>query len=119
VVWGIKALAAPVVGDRDDAAVVLGSAHAPAGMLAGDEPSLSIDGVAVGIVGRLAEDADLTVRLVIAQHPVVRNIRPDQIAARKEIGRSFRPAASGEKFVHLRTGVEQPCKSLIEYLVVG
>src|SRR5262245_31908168 len=107
VVWRIEALAAPIVSYGGDAAVVLGAADAPARMLAGDEPSFAIDSVAIGVVARLAKDADLSVRFVIAKHPVVRYVGPDQIAAGRKIGRSLRPTASGEKLVHLRTGVEQ------------
>ena len=47
VVRRIEALALPAVGDGDDRAVMLGAADAAAGMLAGDQPALAVDRVAV------------------------------------------------------------------------
>src|SRR5262249_41703101 len=41
-----------------DGTVIFGSHHAPAAMLAGDEPALTVAGVAVGEIGGLPEDAD-------------------------------------------------------------
>ena len=58
---------------------MLGPDDAPAAVLAGDEPPQTVDGVAVGVVGRLTEDADRAVALVVTQHPVVGDVREDEV----------------------------------------
>src|SRR5471030_752227 len=61
-------------------------------MFATDQPSLIVDGIAVRVVGALAEDRDFTGGFDEPHHAIVRNVRPDEIAARREPGRTFRPA---------------------------
>jgi hypothetical protein len=97
---------------------MLGAADAAARMLAADQPALPVDGVAIGIAGRLAEHADAAVGLVVTQHAVVRNVGPDHITAGREPRRSLRPPASGEEFFHLRGAVEQPRETRIENFVI-
>src|SRR5262249_27473768 len=57
VVWRVELLAVVFVGDDGDRAVELGAGDAAAAVLAGDEPPLAIDGVAVRVHRRLAEYA--------------------------------------------------------------
>ena len=118
VVGRVQPLALPFVGDGGDRAVMLGAADAAARMLASDQPALPVDGVAVGIARRLAEHADAAVGLVVAQHAVVRDVGPDDIAAGGEPGRAFRPAASGEQLFHLRVAVEQAREARIENFII-
>jgi hypothetical protein len=66
--------------------------HAAREMLARDKPALIVDGIAVRIVRGLAEDRDFTGGFDEPHHAIVRNVRPDQIAARREPGRTFSPA---------------------------
>ena len=73
-------------------AVNLGAGHAARKVLAGDQPALIVDGVAVRIVGVLAEDRDFARGFDKPHHAIVRNVRPDEIAARREPGRTFSPA---------------------------
>src|ERR1700709_1550066 len=61
-------------------------------MLAGDKPALIVDGVAVRIVGMLAEDRAFARGFDKPHHAIVRDVRPDEIAARREPGRTFGPA---------------------------
>src|SRR5450631_1359957 len=61
-------------------------------MLACDQPALIVDGVAVRIVGALAENRDFAGGLDEPHHAIVRNVRPDEIAPRREPGRTFSPA---------------------------
>src|SRR5450631_2287797 len=61
-------------------------------MLAADQPALIVDGIAIRIVGAFAEDRDLTRGFDEPHHAIVRNVRPDEIAARREPGRTFSPA---------------------------
>jgi hypothetical protein len=50
VVRRVEALALVAVGDHGDRAVGLGTCHAARSMLAGDQPSLAVTGVAIGII---------------------------------------------------------------------
>ena len=61
-------------------------------MLAGDEPTLPVAGVAVRVAGGGAEDRGDTARLVIAHHPVVRNVGEDEEAPVAEPDRPLDPA---------------------------
>ena len=119
VVRRIEALALPFVGDGDDRAVELGAADAAAGMLAGNEPPLPVDGVAVGVAAGLAEDADVAARLVVAKDAVVRDIRPDEIASRREPGRALGPPAARIEPVHMRVAVEKFSEARVQNLVVA
>ena len=61
VVGRIQRLAVELVDERGDGAVELGARDPPRVVLAGDEAPLAVAGVAVGVVGRLAEHADAAV----------------------------------------------------------
>ena len=82
VVRAVQPLALVAVGDDRDAAVMLGARDAPPAVLARDEPSLPVDGVAVRVAARLAEDADRAVGLVVAHDPVVRDVGEQRGSAR-------------------------------------
>ena len=64
-------------------------------VLAGDQAAFTIPCIAVGIVRRGSEHADLRCFFRPAQQPVVRNITPDQTAHISEPDRTFRPACPG------------------------
>ena len=68
-------------------------------MLAGDQAALAVAGVAVGVVGRLAEHRDGAGLLVPPQDAVVGDVAPEQAALVAEIDRPLGPAAAiGEAF---------------------
>src|SRR5262249_34541992 len=92
VVRRVQLLAIELVGDDRDRAVELGPRDATAAMLAGDQASLAVDGVAVRVHRRLAVDAEMTVILREAHDAVVRNVAEQDVAAGCEVNRSFRPA---------------------------
>ena len=69
VVGAVQPLALVVVGDDRQAAVMLGSNNASSTVFTRDQPALAIDGVAVGVVGRL------TKTLTEPSHSSYRNIR--------------------------------------------
>ena len=80
-----------------DGAVVLGARDAARVVLAGDEAALAVAGVAVGVVGGLAEYADRAGLLLPAHDAVVGDVAPQQVAAVAEPGRPLAPAhARGE-----------------------
>src|SRR6185437_3722687 len=60
VVGAGQPLAFEAVGEQRDRAVILGTGQVLGVVLAGDEPTLPVAGVAVGVVRRLAEHADRT-----------------------------------------------------------
>src|SRR5258705_10152335 len=88
--------------------------------LAGDLPPLAVEGVAVRVIGRRAEDADMAVLLEPAHLPVIRNVAPDEIAAGAVIGRAFRPAEAGGDALD-RGIADLVLEALVEHLdaVVG
>src|SRR4051812_12683583 len=61
-------------------------------MLAGDEPALPVAGVAVGVVGGLAEDIDRARLLVPPHDAVVGDVAPEEVAAVAEPNRPLAPA---------------------------
>src|SRR5215469_11277364 len=61
--------------------------HAPCVVLAGDEPSLPVAGIAVGVIGGLAVDARVARHLVPAQDAIVGDIAPIDAARIAEIDR--------------------------------
>src|SRR5580692_2744440 len=83
-------------------------------MLATDKAPLTIARMAVRVVRRLAEGADVARRFVPAQDAVVRDIAPQQIAAVAEPDRPLRPAraliqtldGSGSKDQRLEARIE-------------
>src|SRR5262249_53858661 len=99
VIRRIEAFAFKLVDQGRDRAIVFGSAHAPAGMFASEQPTLSVAGQAVRLACRLAEHTDLSGLLIPAGDPVERGIRPEQISAIAKPDRSLGPAhAGGETF---------------------
>src|SRR5438094_5479805 len=67
------------------------SCHAPREVLAGELAPLEVEGVAVGVVRRAAENRDPAVVLRPAELPVVGNVAPHQIPPLTAPGRSLRP----------------------------
>ena len=92
VVGGVEPLALIAVGEHHDAAVPMGHGDAARQMLAGDQPALVVDGVAVGIVRALAEHRDLMAGLGEPHHAVVGDVGPDEVAPGGEPGRPLAPA---------------------------
>jgi hypothetical protein len=92
VVRRIETFAVPLFRNDGNRAVNLGAGHAAREMFACDQPALIVDGVAVRIVGALAEDGDFARGFDVPHHAIVRYVGPDEIAARREPGRTFSPA---------------------------
>ena len=118
VVGAVEALALVAVGDHRDRAVVLGALDAPGAVRAAHEPALAVDRVAVGVARRRAEDADVAGGLVPAQHPVVGDVAPDQVAPGREVGRPLGPAAALEQLLDARARAHEAPEALVEDLVL-
>src|SRR6185437_3653658 len=95
VVGRVQLLAVVLVGDDGDRAVELGPSDPSPAMLASDQSSLSIDGVAVRVHRRLAEYADVTVILRNSHDAVVGNVAEHHVAPCREVARTLGPAESG------------------------
>ena len=107
VIGRIQAFAVPVAGQHGALTVMLTARDAAATVFAGEHPALAVQGVAVGVPGRLLKHRDRAVGLVPAHHPVVRNIGPQQVAPGRHIDRAFCPAAATGEFlqVHIAGGI--------------
>ena len=66
-----------------DGTVVFSSRYPPRVMLAGDQPTLAIPTVAVAVVRRAAENADLSGFLEPSQDAVVRDVAEEEIGCGK------------------------------------
>ena len=95
VVGRIERLAIVGIGQHRDGAVVFEAHDAPRVMLAGDQAAAAVAGMAVGVVRGLAEDRDRAALLVPAQHAVVGDVAPQEVAAVAEPDRTLGPATAG------------------------
>src|ERR1700726_4276896 len=66
-------------------------------MLAGDEPSLAVAGIAVGMVRGLAKDADRAGFFLPLHDAVVRDVAPQEVAAVTEPHRALGPTKPGRQ----------------------
>ena len=82
------------VRQHGDRAVIFGPGDPSRPVFAGDEPALTVAGIAVGEVGRARNTLLPCPRAAFhpAHHPVVRYVAPDQMAAVAEPDRPLRPA---------------------------
>src|SRR4030088_2691608 len=95
VVRRVQLLAIVFVGDDSDRAVEFGPGDPSAAMLASDQASFPINGVAVRVHRRLAEYAQVTVILREAHDAVVWNVAEQHVAPGWEVDRALGPAESG------------------------
>src|SRR3984957_13564284 len=84
-------------------------------MLTRNQPALVVDRVAVRIVGGLPENGHLARFLDEAQHPVVGNVRPDEIAASREPGRTLGPNGTGPVARHPHISGEKLREALVQH----
>ena len=119
VIGRVEALALVTVGHHADRSIEIGARHAAGQMLAGDEAALAVDGVAIGIVRRVAEHRDRAAAVIEAQDAVVGNVRPDEVAPRREPRRPLRPASTGPQPLHPRVADDAALEARIENLNAG
>src|SRR5260221_14527820 len=84
-------------------------------MFACDEPALVVDRVSVRIVGALSENGDLARFLYEAQHPVVGNVRPDEITAGRKPSRTLGPDRAGPVPGHPHVACEKLPEALVQH----
>ena len=102
VVGRVQTLAFPLIGQHFDLALLVGAGHAPGEALAGVEPALRIESVAVGAVGWIAEYG-VALAGDELQNLVAWDIAEQQIAFARP-GRSFREAKSVRNLFNLNVG---------------
>src|SRR5437667_7525680 len=82
--------------------------HDAAGeMLAGELAALEIKRVAVRVVGRRAEHADVTVVFRPSHLAIVGNVAPQEIATLRAPGRAFGPQHPGIETLDRRVGLRE------------
>jgi hypothetical protein len=89
---------------------------APGEVFTGHEPALPVPGVAVAVVGGLAEHRHRAGGLAPAQHPVVRDVGEQQEPAVAEPHRAFQPAAAGPQPLHDLMADDQRTEPLVDNL---
>jgi 2,5-diketo-D-gluconate reductase B len=90
---------------------------AAAEVLAADQAALVIGGVAVGVLRRISEHGDMAIAFIIAQHAVVGDVRPDEIATCGKPCRSFSPTAACPQALHTRMADQALLKAWVEDFV--
>jgi hypothetical protein len=116
VVGTVEPLAVVGVGEDRDGAVELGARHAPRAVLAAHKPPLRVHRVPVRVARRDAEGPDPVGHLVVAQHPVVRDVAPHEVAASGEVRRPLGPAAAVEEPVEPGAGLDEGTEARVEDL---
>src|SRR5208283_1238011 len=81
VVRGVELLVLKLVHEHGNGAIVFGASKAPGVMFAGEKASLAVTKVAIAIVGRAAENADLAGILEPTQHAIVGDVAEEEVAA--------------------------------------
>ena len=99
VVGRVELLAVDFFREHGDAAVGFVACDAAREVFARDLSALIVEGIAVGIIRRLTEDADVAVLLEPAQLAVVGDVAPEQVAPDSVPSRAFGPQ-------HVRVVVE-------------
>src|SRR5437764_12136298 len=95
-------------------AVNLGTGHAAREVLACDQSTLIVDGVAVRIIGALTEDRDFALRFDEPHHAIVRNIRPHEVAACRKPSWTFSPARARPQALDAHVSCEASLEARIE-----
>ena len=78
VIWRVEPLAVEPVDHGRPAAVMAETRNPAIAVLASNHPPLMVERVAILEPARGLEDADRPIGLVIAKHPVVRDVRPEE-----------------------------------------
>src|ERR1051325_4961796 len=94
IVGARQLLTLEALGQYRDGAVIFGAGQPLRVHLAGDQPPLAIAGIAVGVVRRLAEDADRAGLLLPFHNAVVRDVAPQKVAAVAEPNRPLGKTAA-------------------------
>src|SRR5262245_65917757 len=83
-------------------------------MLARDLSSLEVEGVAVAVVRRQAEDADAAVVLQPPELPIVGDVAPDEVAPLCVPGRPLGPQRAGPQPLDRCIGLRQTVEARID-----
>src|SRR4030095_11892951 len=114
VVRRVEASAVIALGQHRSRAVELGARNAAAAMLARDQATLPIDGIAGAVQRRLGDNRNGAVCLLPSQYAVVRNVRPHEVASGSEPRRSLGPAATGVELLGMHIRQRELAKARID-----
>src|SRR6185436_20994116 len=89
--------------------------HAAVAVLAGDLAALEVEGVAVAVARRTAEDADVAVVVEPAHLYVVRDVAPQQEAPDGAPGRALGPQHAGGQPLDRRVAELVALEALVEH----
>ena len=95
IVWRVKLFVLEMIHQHGDGIIVFGASDAAGVVFAGEQASLAVAVIAVAIVRRRAENADLAGVFEPTQHAIVGNIAEEKIPAIGEPDGTFSPARSG------------------------
>jgi hypothetical protein len=116
VVGRVELLALEGISQHGRRAIELVAHDTPRQVLARKLAALEVEGVAVAVVRRAAEDADAAVVLDPAQLAIVGDVAPHEIAALRVPRRSFRPQRAGPQALDGRVGLPQRIEARIRRL---
>src|SRR5207244_9197582 len=91
VIRRVELLVMKMIHQHGDRAVVFGSGDPAHVVFAGDQPTLSVPTVAIAIVRRAAENADLSGFFEPSENSIVGNVAEEQIPPIPKPNRPFRP----------------------------
>jgi len=100
IVWSVELLAVELVSKNSDGAIVFIARHTPRQVLAADLAALIIEGVAIGIVARVVDGADVVVLIKHPEMDIVRDVRPHHVLANAIPGDTFGPKHPGMQTLH-------------------
>ena len=95
IIWRVEFFVLIAVHQYGDGAVVFGARQAARVVLTGEQAALAVAEVAVAVVRRAAENADLAGVLQPTEHSIVGDVAEKKIAAIGKPDRTFRPARAG------------------------
>lgn len=116
IIGGVQFPALVIVHQDRNPAVILRSRYPPAVMFAGNETAVTIPGITIAVVRRAAKDRHLPRFFQPAQHPVIRNIAPEQKTAVAKPDRPLRPTRPGPQTLQSRAAQHIPLEARIEHL---
>jgi hypothetical protein len=91
IVGSVQRFALPFIRQHGYCALMFVTDHAAIAVFASNLPSLKIEGVAVAVARRTAEDTHMTILFQPPHLAIIGNVAPEQITTYRVPGRAFGP----------------------------